>query len=76
MLFGFLQQPHAERAARAEEREMSAVLQRSLLPDPPDLSGISSAARTRALAAYGPGIATNTLDALRSCREQRGTRTA
>ena len=45
VMLGYLQQLHAERAARAQEREISAALQRSLLPTLPDLPGISCAAR-------------------------------
>jgi GAF domain-containing protein len=35
VLLGYLQQLHAERAARAQERQISAALQRSLLPTLP-----------------------------------------
>ncbi len=45
VLLSYLQQLHTERAARAHERELSAVLQRSLLPVLPDLPGITCAAR-------------------------------
>ena len=45
VMLGYLQQLHAERAARLQERELSAALQRSLLPTLPDLPGISCAAR-------------------------------
>ena len=45
VMLGYLQQLQAERAARAREREMSAALQRSLLPTLPDLPGLTCAAR-------------------------------
>ena len=45
VLLGYLQQLHAERAARTQERDISAALQRSLLPTLPDLPGITCAAR-------------------------------
>jgi len=45
VMLGYLQQLHAERTARAQERELSAVLQRSLLPVLPDLPGVTCAAR-------------------------------
>ena len=45
VLLGYLQQLHAERAARTQERDISAALQRSLLPTLPELPGIACAAR-------------------------------
>ena len=51
MLLGYLRDLRAERAGRAVERELSATLQRSLLPVLPDLRGVSCAAR------YLPGSA-------------------
>ena len=46
-MLGHLQQLHAERAARDRERQVSAAVQRSLLPTLPDLPGITVAARYR-----------------------------
>jgi len=45
LILGYLQALHSERAARAREYQISATLQRSLLPTLPDLPGISCAAR-------------------------------
>ena len=45
VMLGYLQQLHAERAAREQERALSAVLQRSLLPVLPELPGLTCAAR-------------------------------
>lgn len=45
VMLGYLQELHAERAARTHERDISAALQRSLLPTLPDLPGITCAAR-------------------------------
>ena len=47
VMLGYLQQLHVERAARAREHEVSAALQRALLPTLPDLPGLSCAARYR-----------------------------
>ena len=45
VMMGYLEQLHSERAARTRERDVSAALQESLLPNLPDLPGISCAAR-------------------------------
>ena len=45
LMLGYLQQLHTERVSRQRERQLAAALQRPLLPTPPDIDGISCAAR-------------------------------
>jgi serine phosphatase RsbU (regulator of sigma subunit) len=45
LIVGYLHRLHRERSLRAREHEISATLQRSLLPTLPDLPGIRCAAR-------------------------------